>query len=102
MSDQVFILGESDPGNFTVPQVLAALDGVDDAEVQRVVALETAGKARKGLLAVDQASEVPSEEERKGKRGHDDHGNVRPADGRWELHDPKDESKVVRTPKAEG
>lgn len=38
-----------------------------------------------------------SEEEREGKRGHDDQGNVRPADGRWNLHEPKDESKYVRT-----
>jgi hypothetical protein len=42
-----------------------------------------------------------SAEERKGKRGHDESGNVRPADGRWELHEPKDESKYVRTDKAE-
>jgi len=40
---------------------------------------------------------TPSAEERKGKRGHDGQGNVRPADGRYELHDPKDESKYVRT-----
>lgn len=39
----------------------------------------------------------PSAEGRKGKRGHDDHGNVRPADGRYGLHDPKDEPKYVRT-----
>lgn len=39
----------------------------------------------------------PSAEERKGKRGHDEQGNVRPADGRYGLHDPKDESKYVRT-----
>lgn len=40
---------------------------------------------------------APSAEERKGKRAHDEHGNVRPADGRWSLHEPKDESKHVRT-----
>lgn len=39
---------------------------------------------------------VPSAEERKDKRGHED-GNVRPADGRYGLHEPKDEPKYVRT-----
>ncbi len=43
----------------------------------------------------------PSAGERKGKRAHDENGNVRPADGRWALHEPKDESKHVRT-KEEG
>lgn len=40
---------------------------------------------------------APTAEERKGMRAHDDNGNVRPADGRWPLHEPKDESKHVRT-----
>lgn len=40
--------------------------------------------------------QTPSAEERNGKRAHDEHGNVRPADGRWALHDPKDESKHVK------
>lgn len=45
---------------------------------------------------------APTVEERKGMRAHDDHGNVRPADGRWDLHEPKDESKYVRkTPQEE-
>lgn len=35
---------------------------------------------------------------RKGKRGHDDNGNVRPADDRYNLHDPAEESAVVRSP----
>lgn len=39
---------------------------------------------------------TPPAEERQSKRAHDEHGNVRPADGRWDLHDPKDESKHVR------
>lgn len=43
----------------------------------------------------------PSAEGRKNMRGHDESGNVRPADGRWELHAPEDESKYVRTEKAE-
>lgn len=38
---------------------------------------------------------APTAEERKGMRGHDDHGNVRPADGRWNLHKPSEESKVT-------
>lgn len=42
-------------------------------------------------------TETPSVEARKGKRGHDDQGNVRPADGRYGLHEPKDESKYVRS-----
>ncbi len=33
-------------------------------------------------------------EERKGMRGHDADGNVRPADDRYDLHKPEDESKV--------
>lgn len=37
-----------------------------------------------------------SAEERAGMRAHDDQGNVRPADGRWDLHKPEDESKYVR------
>lgn len=98
MGAEKFVVGESDPADFSVPGVVAALDGADDAEIQRVVELEAAGKARKGVLAVAETG-VPSEEEREGMRAHDEHGNVRPADGRWELHEPKDESKVVRTPK---
>lgn len=39
------------------------------------------------------ASEAPGT--RQGRRAHDANGNVRPADGRWDLHDPKDESKYV-------
>ncbi|MCM0618771.1 hypothetical protein [Nocardioides bruguierae] len=42
----------------------------------------------------------PSAEERRGKRGHDEHGNVRPADGRFELHDPAQESSFVSSTKA--
>lgn len=41
--------------------------------------------------------QAPTVEERKDMRGHDSEGNVRPADGRWDLHDPKDESKYVKT-----
>lgn len=41
--------------------------------------------------------DYPSAEERKGMRGHDDQGNVRPADGRWALHKPQHESKVTAT-----
>lgn len=44
-------------------------------------------------------SSTSSAEERKGKRAHDEQGNVRPADGRWPLHKPEDESKHVRTEK---
>lgn len=46
-----------------------------------------------------QARKAPTVEERRGKRAHDDSGNVRPADGRWDLHDPDQESKHVRTSK---
>ncbi|WP_323792416.1 hypothetical protein [Nocardioides sp.] len=35
--------------------------------------------------------------DRQGKRGHEN-GNVRPADGRYGLHDPSEESQVIRTP----
>lgn len=45
----------------------------------------------------DEPAAAPSVEERHGKRGHDDQGNVRPADGRYDLHDPKDEGTYVRT-----
>ncbi|MFT4010873.1 MAG: hypothetical protein QM655_12625 [Nocardioidaceae bacterium] len=37
-----------------------------------------------------ETEQVP--EETQGKRAYDEHGNVRPADGRWPLHDPEDES----------
>lgn len=40
---------------------------------------------------------APTQAQREGMRAHDDHGNVRPADGRWDLHEPKNESKYVRT-----
>jgi hypothetical protein len=39
---------------------------------------------------------APSVEEKKGMRAHDDFGNVRPADGRWDLHEPSEESKYVK------
>ncbi len=48
----------------------------------------------------DAAVTAPSVAERKGKRAHTTDGSVRPADGRWPLHDPQDESKVVRSPGA--
>lgn len=38
----------------------------------------------------------PSAEGRQGKRGHEN-GNVRPADGRYGLHEPEEEPKYVRT-----
>lgn len=59
--------------------------------------------ARRRTVETDDGETVkaPTEEERKGMRAHDDSGNVRPADGRWELHEPKDEPKYVRTDKAE-
>lgn len=40
---------------------------------------------------------MSTREERKGKRGHDDQGNVRPADDRYGLHEPEEESVYVRT-----
>lgn len=40
---------------------------------------------------------APTAEERKGMRAHDSQGNVRPADGRWDLHEPQNESQYVRT-----
>lgn len=46
---------------------------------------------------VGETRKAPSAEERKDMRAHDDGGNVRPADGRWDLHEPKNESKHVRT-----
>ena len=46
-------------------------------------------------VTADQSErKIPSKAERKGKRGHDEHGNVRPADGRWGLHEPEEESEV--------
>lgn len=82
-----------DPGDFTVEQVLAHLNRAKPGERIRVLNAERLGKNR--ITVVDAAS--PSVEERKGMRGHDEQGNVRPADGRFELHDPKHESKYVRT-----
>lgn len=43
---------------------------------------------------------MSTKDERKGMRGHSDGGNVRPADDRFNLHKPEDESGVVRTPEA--
>ncbi|MEU0991936.1 hypothetical protein [Streptomyces sp. NPDC005953] len=40
-----------DPGQHTVRDVLAYLADADDAERERVLAAETAGQARKGILA---------------------------------------------------
>lgn len=59
-----------------------------------------AGKP-KAAVAVDESTssteeQAPSVEERQGMRGHEG-GNVRPADGRYGLHQPEDESKFVRT-----
>jgi hypothetical protein len=45
----------------------------------------------------DEAVDYPSAEERKGMRAHDTDGNVRPAAGRWDLHEPAEESTYVRT-----
>ena len=61
-----------------------------------------AAPSRKAPAAdVDDDPKFPSAEERKGMRAHDDQGNVRPADGRWDLHEPKDEGKHVRMAKAD-
>lgn len=49
--------------------------------------------------ASDKPRKAPTKAERKDTRGHSQDGNVRPADGRWGLHKPKDESKVIRTEK---
>lgn len=43
---------------------------------------------------------MSNEEERQGMRGHED-GNVRPADDRYGLHKPEDESEFIRTEIAE-
>jgi hypothetical protein len=40
---------EFDPSKATVDEVIAYLDGADDAEVERVLAAEAAGKNRKGI-----------------------------------------------------
>lgn len=50
-----------------------------------------------GEPAAEETTNAPSVEERKGMRAHSEVGQVRPADGRWELHEPKHESKFVRT-----
>lgn len=50
--------------------------------------------APEALEPTEPVEATPSEEEREGKRGHDDGGNVRPADGRWNLHEPEEESDV--------
>ncbi len=47
--------------------------------------------------AAEEEATAPSVEERRGMRAHDDSGNVRPADGRWDLHKPEQESQYVRT-----
>lgn len=41
------------------------------------------------------------EKARKGMRGHSDAGQVRPADNRYNLHRPEDESAYVRSDKAD-
>lgn len=41
---------EFDPADATVDEVKAYLDGADDAERERVLAAEEAGKGRKGIL----------------------------------------------------
>lgn len=51
-------------------------------------------RAQKRAASEEDEPQFPSAEERKGMRGHDEQGNVRPADGRWDLHKPADESKV--------
>ena len=43
-----------------------------------------ARRTRKSAASAGRASS-PSVEARQGKRGVDEHGNVRPADGRWDL-----------------
>ncbi|HWI43263.1 MAG TPA: hypothetical protein VNS81_06555 [Nocardioides sp.] len=55
--------------------------------------------ARRRTVETDtgETRKAPTEEERQGMRAHDENGNVRPADGRWELHEPKDEAKYVKT-----
>lgn len=50
-----------------------------------------------GEQVAEEGAAAPSAEERKGMRAHDDSGNVRPADGRWDLHKPEQESQYVRT-----
>ena len=50
-----------------------------------------------GEHAAEEEATAPSVEERQGMRAHDDSGNVRPADGRWDLHKPEQESQYVRT-----
>jgi hypothetical protein len=59
-----------DPGDFTIPQVTAYLDGLPDgpdkdAEVQRVLDAERAGQARTGLVG----SMPPDEPEDGGEGG---------------------------------
>lgn len=41
------------------------------------------------------------DDEKKGMRGHSDLGQVRPADERFNLHAPKEESKYVRVEQAD-
>lgn len=45
-----FAPGVSDPADFTVDDVVAALASADESERQRVLDLEADGKARKGIL----------------------------------------------------
>ena len=56
-----------------------------------------AGKRRTVENDEGETVKAPTEAERKDMRAHSQDGNVRPADGRWELHAPEDESKYVRT-----
>jgi hypothetical protein len=44
-----------DPADHTVDEVKAYLESADDDEVDRVLALEADGKARKGLLESDES-----------------------------------------------
>ena len=54
-----------------------------------------AAQRRKVETDDGETRKAPTAEERKGMRAHDDNGNVRPADGRWDLHAPEDESVYV-------
>ncbi len=42
--------GLFDPGEHTVPEILAHLAGADETEAARVLAAEQAGQARKGIV----------------------------------------------------
>lgn len=61
MADETFTPGQDDPADYTVDQVNAGLEGADQETVDAVLAQESDGEARKGILEGPHATTEPSE-----------------------------------------